>query len=82
MNGGSITAECVAGTAANGPTNPYAVTSMGACTATLNNVTVNAGYHAATVRGHLTLNTTDASVTSANIVDNNGVAIGDHMSMF
>ena len=31
---------------------------------------VNAIYYAATVRGHLTINTTDASVTSANIVDN------------
>lgn len=76
MNGGSITATCVAGTAANGPTNPYAVSSIGDCTATLNNVTVNATYYATTVNGHLTLNTTDSTVTSANIVDNAG---GSHI---
>ena len=72
VNGGSITAECIEGTAANGPTNPNAVSSVGACTVTMNDVDVDAGYYAATVRGHLTINTTDTSVTSANVVDNNG----------
>lgn len=72
VNGGSIIAKCIEGTAANGPTNPNAVSSIGACTITLNNVNVDAIYYAATVRGHLIINTTDASVTSANIVDNNG----------
>lgn len=72
VNGGSISAECIEGTAANGPTNPNAISSVGACTVTLNNVDVNAIYYAATVRGHLIINTTDASATSANIIDNNG----------
>ena len=72
MNGGSITAECVTGTAANGPTNPNAISSIGACTATLNNVNVTATYYGTTVRGHLTINTTDTTITSANIVDNAG----------
>ncbi len=72
VNGGSITAECVAGTAANGPTNPNAISSMGECTVTLNNVDVEATYYATTVNGHLTINTTDTSVTSSDIVDNRG----------
>ncbi len=72
LNGGSITAECVAGTAANGPTNPNAISAMGECTVTLNNVDVDATYYATTVNGHLTVNTTDTSVTSADIVDNRG----------
>ncbi len=72
VNGGSITATCVAGTAANGPTNPNAISTMGECSATLNNVNVTATYYATTVQGHLTLNTTDKTVTSSNIVDNNG----------
>ncbi len=72
MNGGSITAECVAGTAANGPTNPNAISAMGACEATLNNVTVTATYYGTTVNGHLTVNTTDANVSDADIVDNRG----------
>ncbi len=72
MNGGSITATCVAGTAANGPTNPNAISTMGECTATLNNVAVSAGYYGTTVNGHFTLNTTDKAITSANIVDNRG----------
>ena len=72
MNGGSITALCEEGTAANGPTNPNAICSMGDCTMTLNNVTVDATYYAATVNGHLTINTTDKKVTSTIIVDNRG----------
>ncbi len=72
VNGGSIIAECVAGTAANGPTNPNAISSMGECTVTLNNVDVEATYYATTVNGHLTINTTDTSVTSSDIVDNRG----------
>ena len=72
MNGGSITATCVAGTAANGPTNPNAISTMGSCTATLNNVNVSATYYGTTVNGHFTLNTTDRSITSSNIVDNRG----------
>ena len=72
MNGGSITAECAEGTAANGPTNPNAICAMGACEATLNNVTVTATYYGTTVNGHLTVNTTDANVSDADIVDNRG----------
>ena len=72
MNGGSITAECEEGTAANGPTNPNAISAMGECTVTLNNVDVDATYYATTVNGYLTINTTDTSVTSADIVDNRG----------
>ena len=72
LNGGSITAECEEGTAANGPTNPNAISAMGECTVTLNNVDVDATYYATTVNGHLTVNTTDTSVTSADIVDNRG----------
>ena len=76
VNGGSIDVTCVNGTAANGPTNPNGISSIGACTATLNNVTVNADVYATTVRGQLTLNTTDKTITSSNIVDNNG---GSHV---
>ena len=72
VNGGSITAKCIEGTAANGPTNPNAISTMGACTATLNNVAVDATYYATTVNGHLTLNTTDKNITNANVVDNRG----------
>ena len=72
MNGGTITATCVAGTAANGPTNPNAICTMGTVNATLNSVDVDATYYATTVNGHLTLNTTDKTITSANIVDNSG----------
>ena len=72
VNGGKVIAECVAGTAANGPTNPNAISAMGECTATLNNVDVDATYYATTVNGHLTINTTDKAITIANIVDNNG----------
>ena len=72
MNGGSITAECISGTAANGPTNPNAISAMGECTATLNNVNVSAMYYGTTVNGHLTINTTDKNVTNSNIVDNRG----------
>ena len=72
VNGGSVTATCVAGTAANGPTNPNAISTMGECTATLNDVDVTATYYATTVNGHLTINTTDKNITSANIVDNRG----------
>ena len=72
VNGGSVTAKCVAGTAANGPTNPNAISSMGECSATLNNVEVIATYYGTTVNGHLTINTTDKNITSADIVDNNG----------
>ncbi len=72
INGGSITAECEEGTAGNGPTNPNAISAMGESSATLNNVDVNATYYATTVNGHLTINTTDTSVTSADVVDNRG----------
>lgn len=72
MNGGSITATCVEGTAANGPTNPYAICGIGNSTATLNDVAVTAIYYATTVNGHLTVNTTDTTITSTNIVDNAG----------
>ena len=72
VNGGSIIAECVAGTAANGPTNPNAISSMGACTVTLNNVEVTAAYYATTVNGHLNLNTTDSGIDDTDIVDNRG----------
>ena len=72
INGGSITAECEEGTAANGPTNPNAISTMGECTVTLNNVDVEATYYATTVNGHLTINTTDTSVMDADIVDNRG----------
>ena len=72
VNGGSIIAECVAGTAANGPTNPNAISSMGACTVTLNNVEVTATYYATTVNGHLNLNTTDSGIDDTDIVDNRG----------
>ena len=72
VNGGVISATCVAGTAANGPTNPNAISTMGNCTATLNDVDVNATYYVTTVNGHATINTTDRSITSANIVDNRG----------
>lgn len=72
VNGGSITAECVDGTAANGPTNPNAISAMGESSATLNNVNVTALYYGTTVNGHLTINTTDKNVTSANVVDNRG----------
>ena len=76
VNGGSVTATCVAGTAGNGPTNPNAICSMGDCTVTMNNVDVDATYYATTVNGHLTINTTDKAITSANIVDNSG---GSHI---
>ena len=72
INGGSITAECEEGTAANAPTNPNAISSIGECSITLYNVDVEATYYATTVNGHLTINTTDTSVTSADIVDNRG----------
>lgn len=72
MNGGSITAACVAGTAANGPTNPNAISTMGDVTTTLKNVDVTATYYVTTVNGHATINTTDKTITSANIVDNRG----------
>lgn len=72
MNGGSITAECAEGTAANGPTNPNAISAMGASEITLNNVEVTATYYGTTVNGHLIINTTDATVTDADIVDNRG----------
>ena len=72
VNGGSIVATCVNGTAANGPTNPNAISSMGACEITLNSVDVTATYYATTVNGHLTINTTDKDITSSNIVDNRG----------
>ena len=72
MNGGSITALCEEGTAANGPTNPNAISAMGESAITLNNVVVDAIYYATTVNGHLTINTTDKTVTSAIIVDNRG----------
>ncbi len=72
VNGGSITAECVAGTAANGPTNPNAISTMGECTATLNDVNVTAMYYVTTVNGHATINTTDKSIASADFVDNRG----------
>lgn len=70
VNGGSITATCAAGTAANGPTNPNAISAMGECAATLNDVSVTAAYYATTVNGHLTINTTDKNVTSDDVVDN------------
>ena len=72
MNGGSITAECAEGTAANGPTNPNAISAMGASEITLNNVEVTATNYGTTVKGHLIINTTDTTITSANIVDNQG----------
>ena len=70
MNGGSITADCAEGTAAEGPTNPNAISSMGECTITLNSVNVDATYYATTVNGHLTINTTDKNITSSDVVDN------------
>ncbi len=72
MNGGSITADCAEGTAAEGPTNPNAISSMGECTITLNSVNVDATYYATTVNGHLTINTTDKNITSSDVVDNSG----------
>ena len=72
VNGGSITATCINGTAANGPTNPNAVSAMGESEITLQNVAVTATYYATTVNGHLTINTTDKNITGANIVDNRG----------
>ena len=72
MNGGSITAACVAGTAAAGPTNPNAISTMGDVTTTLKNVDVTATYYVTTVNGHATINTTDKTITSADIVDNRG----------
>ena len=77
MNGGSIIADCIEGTASAGPTNPNAVCSIGNCTATLNNVAVSEeAYYASTVQGCLTINTTDTTVTSADVVDNRG---GSHV---
>ena len=72
VNGGSITASCIDGTAANGPTNPNAISAMGECAVTLIDVAVTARYYATTVNGHLTINTTDKNITSENVVDNRG----------
>ncbi len=72
LNGGSITALCVDGTSSSGPTNPHAISSIGQSSITLNDVEVTATYYATTVDGHLTINTTDRGVTSADIVDNRG----------
>ena len=74
VNGGSITAVCIEGNVApnKGPSNPTAISSYGNCTATLNNVEVEALYYGSAVAGCLTINTTDRSVLPTAFANNNG----------
>ena len=72
VNGGTITAECVTGTAVNGPSNPIAISSNGNNIATLKNVVVNAPFYGSAVNGKLTINTTDRTVQPTAFANNNG----------